>query len=268
MHRLSAAALLATIAILAAASAASSQGLGYNGQLRLGINGWGNVKLGKGVLEHITVRCTNARCPAVNYLTRGPRARLVERPSDGWKFSHWRGACKSRRPICVVNIARVRADANGFRHLHVSATFVPVAPGLTRDHPIPLGTEADVGAGWHVRINSVTDNVQLSRPPPAGAEYFDASATISYLGEGSSTPAQDLGWQVVGNYQAIYSPGSNPCPNPGPEPPLPTYTPIYSGQSATGYVCWQVATNDAGSLELYFGSGSFAFPRTTWFALH
>ena len=267
MRRPTIAVLLATLALLAAATA-SSQTLRYTGELRVGINGWGNVKLGKGVLEHITVHCTNAKCPAVTYLTRGPRARLVEQSYEGWQFTRWRGACKSRRPVCVVDIARVRPDANGIRHIHASATFVPVAPGLTRDHPIPLGTEADIGGGWHVRINSVTPNVQLSRPPPAGAEYFDANATISYFGGGSRTPAQDLGWQVVGNYQAMYSPGSNPCPNPGPQPSLPMYTAIYSGQSATGYVCWQVATNDASNLELYFGSGSFAFPRTTWFSLH
>jgi hypothetical protein len=268
MRRLVFALAFAIVSLLAAATIASSSALRYNGELRVGIAGWGGIKLGKGVVEHLTVHCTRANCPALTYLTRGPRARLVEKPYPGWRFIQWRGACKSRRPVCVVNVARVHADTNGFRHIRVYATFAPAAPGLTRDHPIPLGTDTDVGGGWHVRINSATPNVQLSTPPPVGAEYFDVNATISYFGPGSSTPAQDLAWQVVGSHRAMYSPGSNPCPNPGPQPPLPTYDPIYSGQSATGYVCWQIATNDESSLELYFGSGTLNYPATTWFALH
>jgi hypothetical protein len=267
MRRFAATVLFAALAVLAAAAIASSQPLRYNGELRLGIRGWGAVKLGKGVFEHLTVRCTRTKCPPVNYLTRGARAHLTEKPYDGWKFVHWRGACKSMKPMCVIDAARLRADANGLRHMQVSATFVPVAAGLTRGHPIPLGTEADAGNGWHVRINSVTPNVQLSPPAPASAEYFDVNVTIEYLGSGSSTPEQYLTWQVAGSH-TTYSTGSNPCPYPGPQPGLPMYNPIYSGQAATGYVCWQIAASDASSVVLYLGSGSLDYPGTTWFALH
>jgi hypothetical protein len=267
MRRLAIAVLTAALAVLGMAAIASSQPLRYDGELRVGIRGWGNVKLGKGVLEHLTVHCTNATCPAVNYLTRGPRARLVAQPYKGWKFVRWRGACKSGKQVCVVDVARIRTDTNGLRHIHVSATFVPVAAGLTQSHPIPLGTDADVGAGWHVRVNSVTPDVQLSPPPQAGAEYLDANVTIGYFGGGSRTPQQNLTWQTVGSHHTPYSIGANPCPYPGPQPQLQTYNPILSGQSVTGYVCWQIAINDASSLELYFGSGSLDSPRTTWFAL-
>lgn len=268
MRRVAAAFLIATLALLAAAPVASSQPLRYSGELLLGIRGWGYVKLGKGVLTHVTVHCTDAKCPAVTYLTRGPRARLVAQPYDGWKFTGWRGACKRRRPVCVADVARVRPDTNGLRHVRLGATFVPVAVGLTRSHPIPLGTNADVGRGWRVRVNSALPDTQLYPPPPVGAEYLDANVTIGYFGGGSRTPSDYLAWQVVGSHHTMYSPGSNPCPYPGPQPPLPTYNPIYTGQSVTGYVCWQVAANDASSLELYFGSGSLNYPRTTWFALH
>jgi hypothetical protein len=261
--------LVATLVLLAAAAAASSQQQPHRGELWVAVRGWGSVKLGRGVLGHRTVRCTNARCPAVSYLTRGPRAVIVEKPYQGWKFVGWRGACEHKRPRCVAHVARGRPNAFGVRQVHVGATFVPVAPGLTRGHPIPLGTTADVTTnGWRVRVNSATANVQLSPDAPSGAEYFDANVTIGYFGGGSATPEQDLAWKVTGSHETVYNIGSDPCPYPGPQPALGMYDPVYSGQSVTGYVCWQIATNDAGSLELYFGSGSFDYPGTTWFALH
>jgi hypothetical protein len=268
MRRFAGAVVVSTLTMLAAATVASSQAQRYQGDLWVGINGWGSVQLEKGLLQHRTVRCTRARCPAVNYLTRGPRAVIAEQPHTGWRFSHWRGACKSMRPKCSIDMRKVRPNAYGERNVHVSATFVPVAAGLTRGHPIPLGTTADVGRGWHVQVNSVTPNVQLSPPPASGAQYFAANVTITYLGGGSATPEDALTWQTIGSHNATYNPGSDPCPYPGPEPPLPTYAPVLSGQSVTGYVCWQIAANDATSLELYFGSGSLDYPGTTWFALH
>lgn len=269
MRRHAVAVLIATLGILAAATTANSQPEHrYNGEVWVGVKGWGSVKLGKGVVEHRTLRCTDARCTAVNYVTRGRRAVLVERPYEGWKFTHWHGACKSKKPRCVIDVAHVRPNVYGLRQMHVSATFVPVAAGLTRGHPIPLRTAAGVGHDWRVRVNSATPNAQLSPPPPTGAEYFDANVTATYFGGGSATPEQDLTWLVIGSHQTTYNPGNDPCPYPGPQPALDMYDPVLSGQSVSGYVCWQIGINDAGSLELYFGSGTLDFPGTTWFALH
>jgi hypothetical protein len=268
MGRLSCAVLALTLALLAAAAAASSQPQAHNGEVWVGLKGWGSVKLGKGALEHRTVRCTRQSCPAVNYLTRGSRVVISETPSEGWKFTHWHGACKGKRPRCTIDVARVRPNAYGERHVHVSATFIPVARGITRDHPIPVRTDANVGEGWRVRVNSVTPSTQLVPAPPAGEDYFAANVTIGFFGGASSTPENYLTWQAIGSHRTPYNPGSNPCPYPGPQPPLDMYDPVPSGQSVSGYVCWQIAANDASSLELFFGSGSLNYPGTTWFALH
>jgi len=254
--------------LLGAASGANSQPQRYHGEIWVGVKGWGGVKLGKGVRPHRSVRCTRRSCLAVGYLIQGPRAVLVAAPYQGWKFDRWHGACKSKRPRCSIDIAKIRPNTNSERNVHVGATFVPAAPGITRDHPIPLGTIAGVGNGWRVRVNSVMPSGQLSPPAPIGAQYFSANVTIAYFGGGSATPEDSLTWQATGSHRTPYNPGLNPCPYPGPQPPLPTFNPIVSGQSATGYVCWQIAANDAGSLEMYFGSGSLDFPGTTWFALH
>ena len=254
---------------LAVATAASSEPLARNGEVWVGFKGWGSVKLGQGLLEHRTVRCERQSCPAVNYLIRGSRAVLTEKPYAGWRFTHWHGACKAKRSSrCSIDLSKVRPTAYGERHVHVIANFIPVAPGITRTRPIPLRTTASAGGGWRVRVNSVLPDVQLSQPPPTGAEYFAADVTIGYFGGAASTPANYLTWQAIGSHHTTYNPGSSPCPDSGPQPHLDMYDPVPSGQSVSGYVCWRIATNDASSLELYFGSGSLNYPGTTWFALH
>lgn len=268
MGRLGGAVIVAALVVLAVAAVASSQTNSANGEVWVAFKGWGSVKLGRGMLEHQTVRCERRSCAAVNYLSRGSRAILTEKSYAGWKFAHWSGACKGRRLRCSIDLTKVRSNAYGERHVHVTATFVPVARGITRSRPIPLRTTASVGAGWRVRVNSVMSDAQLSPPPPSGADYFAANVTIGYFGGAASTPENYLTWQAVGSHHTTYNPGSSPCPYPGPQPPLDMYDPVLSGQSTTGYVCWQIAANDAKSLELYFGSGSLNYPGTTWFALH
>jgi Divergent InlB B-repeat domain len=259
---------MAALAFLALTAVANSQPrAAYNGEVWVGFKGWGSVKLGKGMLAHRTVNCTRQSCPAVNYLSRGRRVTLTEKPYAGWKFSGWHGACKGKRPKCTINAARVRPNVYGERDMHVGATFVPVAQGITHDNPIRLGTTASVGQGWRMRVNSVMPNAQLLPAPPAGADYFAANVTIGYFGGASSTPENYLTWQSIGSHHTPYNPGSSPCPNQGPQPTLDTFDPLLSGQSRSGYVCWQIATNDATSLELYIGSGSLNYPGTTWFAL-
>lgn len=267
MRRLAPVVLVAALALPAVTAAASSQARNYNGEVWIGFKGWGSVKLGKGMLAHRTVGCTRGACPAVNYLSRGARATLTEKPYDGWKFARWHGACKGTRPKCTINVARVRPNVYGVRNVRVGATFIPVARGITKDNPVPLGTSANVGQGWRVRVNSVVPQAQLLPAPPAGADYFAADVTIGYFGGASSTPENYLTWRAIGSHHTPYDPGSSPCPNQGPDPALNTYDPVLSGQSRSGYVCWQIAANDAGSLELYIGSGTLDYPGTTWFAL-
>lgn len=260
--------LVAALAFLAVATAASSQPRVYRGEVWVGFKGWGSVKLGKGMLEHRTIRCTRQSCPAVNYLSRGAHIVLTEKPYAGWKFNRWHGACKRKRPRCTISVAKLRPNVYGERDVRVSAAFIPVAAGITHDHPIPLGRDAHVGQGWRVRVNSVMPDAQLFPAPPTGASYFAANVTIGYFGGASSTPENYLTWQAVGSHHTPYNPGSSPCPDQGPAPTLDMFDPVPSGQSRSGYVCWQIAANDASSLELYIGSGTLNYPGTTWFALH
>jgi hypothetical protein len=195
---------------------------------------------------------------------------LVEKPYPyvkGWKFSGWRGACKGKERECVIDVARIHANASGERNVKVGAAFVAVGPGLTRARPIPLGTTAPIPYTHHrleLRVNSGLQQVQLSPAPPAGSEYVAANITLTNNTSGFYTT--DMGWQVKGRHNGTYTPG---CPSGGPQPELPIARSdrLAGGQSATGYVCWTIDTNDARTLELFFGGGHVS-DGTTWFALH
>jgi hypothetical protein len=268
MRRLAAALSNASLAILGAAVSARSQPQSFNGSVSVAVKGWGDIKTTKGAIGHPTVRCTNASCPRDYLLLRRPHVVLTEKPYKGWKFTGWRGACKSKRARCALDTSHAPKDTFADHSVHVRATFVPVAPGLTRSHPIPLGTPATIADGLVVRVNSANANVQLGTGPPAGYEYFDANLTVTNPSGGSKANWW-WGFTAEGSSNWRYDiEDSNGCSEPGPQPPLNTLGPLSAGQATTGYVCWTILANDASSLQLYFGLGNLDAPRTTWFALH
>jgi len=261
--------LTSSLALLTAAAAARSQPRSFNGHVWVVIKGWGSVQATKGAVGHPTARCADAPCPGTNLLLKRPRVVLTAKPYRGWKFSGWRGACKSQKtPRCVLDVSNGRKDIFGARGAYAKARFIPVAAGLTSAHPIPLGTAANIGYGFVVRINSANANVQLGASPPAGAEYFDANLTATNAGGRLSNLSLDFGFSAAGSHARYHTDDGHGCTDPGPQPALDAFDPFEPGEFRTGYVCWTIAAEDAGSLELYFGSGTFAAPRTTWFALH
>lgn len=145
-----------------------------------------------------------------------------------------------------------------------------VKPGSTRTHPIPVGTEAKIGRGWKLRIDSVTPKAQLTggEPVPAGAEDFVAHVSAKYTGSGSSALYPlELALAVAGPHGQGYRLPADGCTGNWPIPALTTASNerVYSGQSAAGSVCWTIATKDEAKLELYVAP-SFA-KRRIWFAL-
>lgn len=268
MRRLSAALVIASLALLGAASA-RSQSQSLNGYVWVGIKGWGSVRAGRGVLDHPTVRCVNASCSADGYALNSRRVVLTEKPYKGWKFAGWYGGCRSKtKPMCVLDAAHGHKDVFGQRNVHISARFIPVAPGLSRGHPLPIGVAANIGQGLMVKVNSANSDVQLSPVAPGGAEYFDANLTVTYTGVGSQVPNW-FGFSVEGSHNVPYQTVNNDsCPYPGPQPRLEVTDPLFSYSPISGYVCWTIAANDASTLELYFGSRTVDYPGTVWFALH
>lgn len=275
--------------LLGGAAGARSELFGFaKGTVFLSIRGWGSVKPVGGAVGHRVRRCIQLpECSSV-LLPRGRYLTVRAKPYMGWKFVHWVGICKNDKArTCRVDKSRYPACRYGTGGPPVTppppqpppcrgprpwltAKFVPVAPGLTRKNPIPIGTAHKIGNGYTWRVNSTQPNVQLSSTPAAGEEYFDADVTLAYTGPGASIPVDHIDLNAVARDAQLYNGDhGGGCPASDLQPRLDILDPVASGQSVTGHVCWTVATGDAANLEMYFGSGSLNFlPVTTWFALH
>jgi hypothetical protein len=241
----------------------------HYGTVKIGFKGWGRVVLGKGFLDRqYAPTCMQASCPPAPFTSR-LRAVATAQPMQGWRFVHWRGACKSAKPRCTLNLKHAYPDVSGYRHARLTAVFAAAIPGFTRSWPVPLGHTAttDPQDALQLRVNSVIPSAKLTPAAPAGAEYFVANITVTYVGGGSYNDFLSLAdslLQVVGSHNAPYSAGLNGCPDDGPTPQLDGFGALYSGQSDTGNVCWTIAADDAPSLELFFDG----FEYQTWLALH
>jgi hypothetical protein len=201
----------------------------------------------------------SSHCRRTLYVRKGRRIVLKESPASGWKLWRWAGACHGSAASCSL---RVKARRFGF----VTASFVP--PG-DRLNPYPLGTTATLAQGWQLKVNSVIFNadsqveaVDNQSPPPAGAQYTLVNVSMNYAGSGTSLPALPLsGMLAVGAGNAGYNLDS--CI----PPPLDLgsdFTPVVSGQTVTGNLCFEIGSNDATTLMLTArGTTGLA----DWFAL-
>jgi hypothetical protein len=167
----------------------------------------------------------------------------------------------------------VKARRFGF----VTASFVP--PG-DRLNPYPLGTAAPLTGNWRLKVNSATIDADTqveavidpgtgepANPrPPAGAQYTLVNVSMTYVGGGSSSVSDyiEFGLHTEGQGNAEYD-------TFGCEPPpldLSSYfTPVFSGQTVTGNLCFEIASNDAASLLLTGEGMAGDAELPVWFAL-
>lgn len=256
--------LLATAAVLAlvgvAVPASISATRPKRHKVRLAITGKGVVRVGRKRRAHCAG--TTAPCYVTVKVGTSKRVRLRAMPASAWKFTAWRG-CKSTTRSCTL-----RLPHRG----RVRVTFVP--PG-NRLNPYAFGKTGPVGNGWDVKINSTVPNANsiieavvdqygspANQPPPAGAQDYMVNVTLTYTGGGSSNAFDNVldGLRAQGAHKADYAYYS--CGTP----PTPNFESVsgdlFSGQSLTGNVCFQVAVNDVSSLMVHqFGVSD------VWFAL-
>jgi hypothetical protein len=244
------------------AASARPQAQSRAGTTWVGITGWGNVTLGKGFVEHRTVRCAAASCPSERFPIRARRIVMIARPYKGWKLTGWQGACKGTSPECVVNVRK--------RNARVAATFIPVGPGWTYEHPVQLGTTAGIGGGYQVRANSILPNPQQSPAAPPGEEYFAANVTVTYTGPGEGDVGSIL-WVTLAHQGDGYSSHSITAAGDPPyaaqQPTLDYHHPLLSGHSTTGYICWRVQTGESPYIDELAAARSTPPYRDTFLAL-
>lgn len=236
--------------------------------LHLTVNGSGTLR----VSGHPAFVChahfpTSAHCRHTFYVRKGQRIVIKESPAKGWKLWKWSGlACHGSAASCSL---RVKARRFGF----VTASFLE--PGY-RQNPYPLGALGTLQGGWQLKVNSATINADTeveavidpgsgrpaNPPPPAGAQYTLVNVSMTYQGAAtSSLPGILSGVLAEGAGNAGYSvDGCQP-------PPLDLdsdFTPVSSGQTVTGNLCFEIASKDAASLLLQ-SRGVDGLPA--WFAL-
>jgi hypothetical protein len=223
--------------------------------LTVSITGNGAVGLNGG--RHFT--CASASCRRTFLVRAGSTVTLTAQAGSGWKFGTW-GGCRTTAATCRLRVNRA---------VRVGVTFIP--PGA-QSNPIPLGQAATIRNVLQEKVVSVTPDAwqQISQvtfpngelantdPPPPGAQDFMLLLSVTYTGGGKAT-LSEMGLTAVGSHNASYGAEDDWC---GflPAPDLSSFNvDVFSGQTITGYVCFQIAENDADSLLLRDGD--------TWFAL-
>ena len=227
-------------------------------QLTIAINGKGSVRAGS---YHLS--CATACSKAFN--VRPGTLVLKAHAAPTWKFTSWGRGCRVKTPTCTLRIQRPA---------RVSATFVP--PG-DKANPIAIGKSAAVGDGWKLSILSVSSDAAdqvlavnndngdpANSPPPPGAQDYMLLAKVTFVGGGKG----ELGYLrnymfVVGAHGVKYQTENNSCGR-WPEPSFQYAPDPFSGQTLTGNVCYQIASNDAASLRFYT---ELKYGTQIWFAL-
>ena len=213
------------------------------------VTGHGSVRLSDGR----RLACSG-HCHKTFLVRAGVRLNLTARPSSGWAFAAWNGACHGGRATCTLR---------PYHANHVTATFAP--PGSIRANPITLGQTAAIGDGFRLKVVSVTPAAWLD-PPAPGGQNFVVLLTVTYVGGGTGDLLPLINnLDAAGTHGGTYTAYQNGCHGPLPPPALgESGFDISSGQSVSGNICWQIVGSDAAGLVLFIGPG---FTHTTWFAL-
>jgi hypothetical protein len=209
--------------------------------------------------------CRAKTCTHTFHVGRGQRMVATAKPSEGWKFRTWAGACQGSAATCTLRLKAKRS---------VVVNFVP--PG-DRLNPYPLGTAMPLYGGWKLKVNSAnldadaqveavidpSTGLPANADPPAGEQYALVNVSLTFGGAGSASVGNYVfSWLGArGAHNALYQPGCTP-------PPLDlslAFQPIMSGQTETGNLCFEIVSNDAASVLL--GGYEPAGNKTVWFAL-
>jgi len=215
--------------------------------LTISITGRGSIHLSDGR----RLACSS-RCRKTFAVRAGAKLNLTARPGSGWAFVAWSGTCQGGRATCTVRPRRAKG---------VAATFAP--PGSSRANPIPLGQTAPIADGFRLKVVSVTPDARLG-PPAPGGQNFVVLLTVTYVGGGTGDLLPLINnLDAAGTHGGTYTTYENGCHAPPPALGESGFD-IFSGQSVTGNICWQIVGSDAAGLVLFIGPG---FTHTTWFAL-
>lgn len=147
----------------------------------------------------------------------------------------------------------------------------------TKDNPLPIGTEVDLGNGWKVKVVSadlspeaqaaVLSANEFNPPPEEGMRYILVNLEATYAGTedaATAAPFSGFSYSVFGSAAVERDNFSTPAVAPDPE--LDTFAELAAGGVAAGNVVVAVGADETG-LALRI-TPSFSFDETeAWIAL-
>lgn len=254
---------MAALAALVGAAGAWAAKAPGTVSLKVAVTGSGTV--------HVTgspaLTCHAASCHYTFHVRRGQQVVVRASPHAGWKLARWAGVCKDSGATCFLKLEGRRT---------VAVTFVP--PG-DRLNPYRLGRSVVLAGGWRLKVDSAIldadaqveavtdqDGMPVNPPPPAGAQYTLVNVSMRYVGRR---------WGVVSSYSHTLATGSRDASyalDSACRPPsldlASGYEEVRSGHTATGTLCYEIASSDAGTLLLGGESSTNeGFGPSVWFAL-
>lgn len=117
----------------------------------------------------------------------------------------------------------------------------------TRQNPVPIGTEVEVGPNWTMAVLEINPDAwdvvkaanMFNEPPAEGRNYVMARVRVSYVGDESGTPWVDLRFRYLGSNGVTYGEGMDDFCGVLPEA-VNDIGELFPGASAEGNVCWSV----------------------------
>jgi hypothetical protein len=139
----------------------------------------------------------------------------------------------------------------------VSPEIDPSAPLGDYANPYPMGTAQPTVDGWTIQVDSVIpdgtqqvlDENSFNEEPEAGRQFFIATITATYTGQGAESFDGNFRLRVRSANNAIYTAFGDSCgvtPNEWDED-----IPVASGESITGNLCWSVPTDELPYLRMF-----------------
>ena len=124
-------------------------------------------------------------------------------------------------------------------------------------NPYPVGSAQTTVDGWTIRVDAVTpDGTQqvlsensFNEEPKAGHQFFIATITATYAGQGAESFDGNFRLRVLGANDAIYTAFGNSCgvtPNEWDE-----HIVVSQGESVTGNLCWSVPSEELAYLRMF-----------------
>lgn len=146
-------------------------------------------------------------------------------------------------------------------------TSAPSHPS-ERGEPVPLGTEVDLGNGWHLKVVSFDPNPQMGdQEVPDGRSWVSVALVATYTGAEAEADSPFFGMDIelVGASGVAARRSDAACF--APEPEFDNLSDVYRGGSVEGNFCLAVPTGDVDSLVLVARPSMAMNATRTYFAL-